>query len=101
MVAALRLPSREKATGELRIKIPGALRDWEVEDPETGKTHRFRVAYIYSSEEQRGPRRRRARAAQRRDSARRIRNGLAGATTRPANRSTPASPGSSPDRSST
>ena len=28
-------------------------RDWEVTDPETGERHRFRVAYIHSSEEER------------------------------------------------
>ena len=36
-----------------RTKYRGALRDWEVKDPATGETHRFRVAYIHSSEEQR------------------------------------------------
>ena len=41
-----RLPSK------LRTKYRGALRDWEVSDPETGETRRFRVAYIHSSEEQ-------------------------------------------------
>ncbi len=35
----------------LRTRYRGALRDWEVEDPETGEHRRFRVAYIHSSEE--------------------------------------------------
>jgi transposase len=42
-----RLPAK------LRAKYRGALRDWELEDPQTGEIHRFRVAYIHSSEEQR------------------------------------------------
>jgi hypothetical protein len=37
----------------LRTKYRGALRAWEVTDPETGESHSFRVAYIHSSEEQR------------------------------------------------
>ena len=35
----------------LRTRYRGALRDWDVEDPETGEQRRFRVAYIHSSEE--------------------------------------------------
>lgn len=35
-----------------RTKYRGVLRDWDVEDPETGEPRRFRVAYIHSSEEQ-------------------------------------------------
>jgi transposase len=35
----------------LRTCYRGALRDWDVEDPETGEQRRFRVAYIHSSEE--------------------------------------------------
>jgi transposase len=36
-----------------RTQYRGALRDWEITDPDTGTTHRFRVAYIWSSEEAR------------------------------------------------
>jgi transposase len=35
----------------LRTRYRGALRDWDVQDPETGEHRRFRVAYIHSSEE--------------------------------------------------
>lgn len=43
---------RERGLQErLRTRYRGALRDWEVKDPETGQTRRFRVAYIHSSEE--------------------------------------------------
>jgi len=41
-----RLPAK------LRTSYRGALRDWQLEDPETGERRRFRVAYIHSSEEQ-------------------------------------------------
>ena len=45
-------PQREQTLApQLRTKYRGALRDWEVTDPETGETRRFRVAYIHSSEE--------------------------------------------------
>jgi hypothetical protein len=37
---------------KLRTTYRGAIRDWEVCDPETGEQKRFRVAYIHSSEEQ-------------------------------------------------
>lgn len=36
-----------------RTRYRGALRDWEITDPDTGTVHRFRVAYIWSSEEAR------------------------------------------------
>jgi Domain of unknown function (DUF4277)/Transposase DDE domain len=36
-----------------RTRYRGAIRDWDVEDPETGEPHRFRVAYIHSTEEAR------------------------------------------------
>src|SRR5215216_26073 len=42
-----RLPS------ERRTRYRGALRAWELEDPETGELRRWRVAYIHSSEEAR------------------------------------------------
>jgi transposase len=41
-----RLPAR------LRTSYRGALRDWQITDPQTGEERRFRVAYIHSSEEQ-------------------------------------------------
>jgi hypothetical protein len=37
----------------LRTRYRGALVDWEIDDPETGRPRRFRVAYIHSSEEAR------------------------------------------------
>jgi Domain of unknown function (DUF4277)/Transposase DDE domain len=64
---------------ELRSRYRGALREWEVADPETGQTRRFRVAYIHSSEEQREVVRARERALTRAEAAlERIRNGLGG-----------------------
>jgi hypothetical protein len=42
-----RLPAK------LRTRYRGALRGWQLEDPETGQEHRFRVAFIHSSEEAR------------------------------------------------
>lgn len=36
-----------------RTQYRGALRDWEITDPDTDSMHRFRVAYIWSSEEAR------------------------------------------------
>jgi transposase len=36
-----------------RTHYRGALRDWNLTDPDTGTVHRFRVAYIHSSEEAR------------------------------------------------
>lgn len=51
-----RLPSAE------RTRYRGALRPWTVIDPETQVEHHFRVAYIWSSEEQRSVRDGRARA---------------------------------------
>jgi hypothetical protein len=41
------LPARQ------RTRYRGALTDWGLADPETGRTRRFRVAYIHSSEEAR------------------------------------------------
>ena len=54
-LTALRYVSEreQRLPSELRTRYRGALREWEVSDPETGETHRFRVAYIHSSEEQR------------------------------------------------
>jgi transposase len=64
---------------ELRTHYRGALRDWELADPETGETHRFRVAYIHSSEEQREVAVARERALTKAEAAlERVRNGLGG-----------------------
>ena len=101
---ALRYVSRRerKLPAELRTKYRGALREWEVTDPDTGQTHRLRVAYIHSSQEQSevaAARERALKKAEEQLSA--CATGSAAATTRPANRSTPESPGSSPAKSST
>jgi len=68
-----RLPAK------LRTKYHGALRDWQVEDPETGSTRHFRIAYIHSSEEQREVAAARERALKKAETAlERVRNGLGG-----------------------
>jgi len=71
---------REKRLpAKLRTKYRGALRDWDVEDPETGERHHFRVAYIHSSEEQAQVANARERAlAKAEDELTRVRNGLGG-----------------------
>ncbi|MGH2668112.1 MAG: IS1634 family transposase, partial [bacterium] len=51
-----RLPAAE------RTRYRGAIRDWEIVDPESGERHRFRLAYIHSSEEEREVRAARERA---------------------------------------
>jgi hypothetical protein len=63
----------------LRTRYRGALRDWQVADPETGEPHRFRIAYIHSSEEERevGSARERALAGAE-EKLKRIKNGLGG-----------------------
>ncbi|MGH2862737.1 MAG: IS1634 family transposase [Solirubrobacteraceae bacterium] len=64
---------------QLRTHYRGALRDWELEDPETGETRRLRVAYIHSSEEQREVAAARERALTKAEAAlERVRNGLGG-----------------------
>jgi transposase len=64
---------------ELRTKYRGALRDWHVEDPETGEPRHFRVAYVHSSEEQREVAAARERALVKAEAAlERVRNGLGG-----------------------
>ena len=71
---------REQALGpELRTHYRGALRDWEITDPETGETHRFGVAYIHSSEEAREVAAARERALRKaEDQLQRVKNGLGG-----------------------
>jgi hypothetical protein len=64
---------------ELRTRYRGALRDWQLTDPETGETRLLRVAYIHSSEEQREVARARERALAKAEAAlERVRNGLGG-----------------------
>jgi hypothetical protein len=74
------LSQRERRLpAELRTRYRGALRDWEVSDPETGEIYRFRVAYIHSSEEQRETAAARERALEKAEAAlQRVRNGLGG-----------------------
>ncbi len=62
-----------------RTRYRGAIRDWQAVDPETGQPHRFRVAYIHSSEQEREVRSARERALQSaEEKLGRIRNGLGG-----------------------
>lgn len=74
------LAARErKLLPELRTKYRGALRDWDVEDPETGETLKLRVAYIHSSEEQREVAAARERALKKaEDALGRVQRGLGG-----------------------
>jgi transposase len=63
----------------LRTRYRGALRDWELTDPETGETRRLRVAYIHSSEEHRETAAARERAlAKAEQQLQRVKNGLGG-----------------------
>jgi Domain of unknown function (DUF4277)/Transposase DDE domain len=78
---ALRYVSQreQRLPSELRTRYRGALRDWELTDPETGESRRFRVAYIHSSEEQREVAAARERALSKAEAAlERVRNGLGG-----------------------
>jgi len=52
-----------------RTAYKAALRPWEVTDPVTGEQRRFRVAYIWSSEEQQAVRDARAKAIERAEEA--------------------------------
>ena len=64
---------------ELRTRYRGALRDWELTDPESGETRRFRVAYIHSSEEHRESAAARERALSKaEEQLQRVKNGLGG-----------------------
>jgi transposase len=68
-----RLPASE------RTRYRGVLRPFEVTDPDSGETRRFRVAYIHSSEEEREVAAARERAlAKAEDALRRIERGLGG-----------------------
>jgi len=78
---ALRYVSQRerRRPARLRTRYRGALRDWHVSDPQTGETHRFRVAYIHSSEEAREVAAARERALEKAEAAlERVRNGLTG-----------------------
>jgi hypothetical protein len=80
-LAALRYVSQreQKLPAQLRTRYRGALREWDVSDPETRETHRFRVAYIHSSEEQRETAAARERALKKaEEQLQRVRNGLGG-----------------------
>ncbi len=69
----------QKLPPKLRTRYRGALRDWEVSDPETGQTHRFRVAYIHSSEERSQTASARERALTKaEEQLQRVQNGLGG-----------------------
>ena len=62
-----------------RTRYRGALRPFDAIDPETGRLHRFRCAYIHSSEEEREVRAARERALRRAEQAlERVRRGLGG-----------------------
>ena len=79
--SALRYVSQreQRLPAELRTRYRGALRDWEVTDPETGETRRFRVAYIHSSEEHRETAAARERALTKaEEQLQRVKNGLGG-----------------------
>ncbi|MGH7425035.1 MAG: IS1634 family transposase [Candidatus Methylomirabilales bacterium] len=68
-----RLPSARRA------RYRGALRPFPITDPQTGETHRFRVAYIYSSEEAASVAEGRERALTKADEALgRVKRGLGG-----------------------
>lgn len=69
---------RGRPPGE-RTRYRGVLRGWEVPDPETGEVHRFRVAYVFSSEEARSVAQARERAlATAEERLGRVRRGLGG-----------------------
>lgn len=68
-----------KLAASQRTRYRGAIRDWEVEDPETGERHRFRLAYVHSSEEEGEVRAARERAlARAEEKLGRVRGGLGG-----------------------
>jgi transposase len=67
------LPARQ------RTRYRGALRPWDVVDPVSGQLRRFRVAYIWSSEEQRSVSEARTRALDKAEAAlAKVHNGLGG-----------------------
>ena len=63
----------------LRTRYRGALRDWQITDPETGEPLALRVAYIHSSEEAREVAAARERALTKaEDALARVQRGLGG-----------------------
>jgi len=74
------LAEREKKLpAAARTRYRGALRDWDVKDPETRERRCFKVAYIHSSEEAREIAAARERALSKaEDELTRVRNGLGG-----------------------
>jgi len=80
-LSAINYTSRREAHlgASERTAYRGALRPWGVTDPTTGQPRRFRVAYIWSSEEQRSVRDARNKALARAEEAlSRVANGLGG-----------------------
>jgi transposase len=68
-----------KLAAARRTRYRGALRDWEITDPETGEQLLLRVAYIHSSEEARETAAARERALSKAENAlERVHNGLGG-----------------------
>jgi len=64
---------------ERRTRYRGALRDWEITDPESGQPLALRVAYVHSSEEARETTAARERALVKAEAALgRVKNGLGG-----------------------
>jgi Domain of unknown function (DUF4277)/Transposase DDE domain len=80
-LSALRYVSQRQQglPAQLRTRYRGALRDWALVDPETGESHRFRVAYIHSSEEHSETAAARERALTKaEEQLQRVHNGLGG-----------------------
>ena len=80
-LAAVRYVSQREQDipSELRTRYRGALREWELTDPETSETRRFRVAYIHSSEEHRETAAARERALTKaEEQLQRVKNGIGG-----------------------
>ena len=80
-MSAIKYRSRREARlpASQRTSYKGALRPWAVTDPATGEQRRFRVAYIWSSEEQQAVRDARNNALSRAEEAlSRVANGLGG-----------------------
>ena len=64
---------------EQRTRYRGALRPWSVTDPASGETRQFRIAYIWSSEEQASVAQARGRVLERAEEAlTKVRRGLGG-----------------------
>ena len=69
----------QKLPAAQRTRYRGAIRDWEIVDPETGEPRRLRIAYVHSSEQEREVRCARERALERaEEKLGRVRNGLGG-----------------------